>query len=419
MNKRKSPIVKPICIKQFISNHLNNKQNIKVYKHYLFKKTKVDTDFYIQVLSSKRKFDPNHFNVSSVMIMVDRLKSNNSLKEISKELGFSRKSIVSNFNKLMKFNDVKHFPKRQRCNNCGQYFQQIQWLNIKNWFDSRNQAEQHRNFLQKQIMKNRYKDFFVYLNEVTKNYNKNKFKKVSVRAIKTSIFNIRLNFIESNPNSYITSEQSIYHLLKLPYLNLPIDILPIVSKRGYSSVLSRKQVQKKKKIGLNIKYRSEEINLRQNFFDYEMDTVVGSKRSKTVLLTLLNRKSRKAYSIKIGRTALAAKEGLETLIKAFNLRIDSLTIDNGSENYLLDKIDCIGQIYHCDPYRSSQKGSIENMHREIRLFFPKGKTFDNTSQEEIQEIMNRINNKTRKSLKYNGKYLSPNEYERILFAQSC
>ncbi|QQH28217.1 hypothetical protein HYE02_00815 [Mycoplasmopsis bovis] len=46
----------------------------------------------------------------------------------------------------------------------------------------------------------------------------------------------------------------------------------------------------------------------------------------------------------------------------------SLTIDNGSENYKLPEIESIKEIFHCHPYSSSEKGSIENAHRLLRRY---------------------------------------------------
>ncbi len=49
------------------------------------------------------------------------------------------------------------------------------------------------------------------------------------------------------------------------------------------------------------------------------------------------------------RNAKAIKENLEKLIKDNNLVIDTLTIDNGSENYKLPEIESIKEIFHCHP----------------------------------------------------------------------
>ncbi len=48
--------------------------------------------------------------------------------------------------------------------------------------------------------------------------------------------------------------------------------------------------------------------------------------------------------------------------------IDALTIDNGSENYKLPEYRINQKIFHCHPYSSSEKGSIENAHQVLRRY---------------------------------------------------
>ncbi len=57
--------------------------------------------------------------------------------------------------------------------------------------------------------------------------------------------------------------------------------------------------------------------------------------------------------------------------------LTSFTIDNGSENYKLPEIESIKEIFHCHPYSSSEKGSIENAHRLFKkIHITKGKSID-------------------------------------------
>ena len=57
-------------------------------------------------------------------------------------------------------------------------------------------------------------------------------------------------------------------------------------------------------------------------------------------------------------------------------------------------------IYFCEPYSSWQKGGIERNHEFIRYIIPKGITFDKLNKNNVIDIMNNINNVTRKSLNY-------------------
>lgn len=48
-------------------------------------------------------------------------------------------------------------------------------------------------------------------------------------------------------------------------------------------------------------------------------------------------------------------------------------------------------LFFCDAFKSNQKASVENMNKQIRKFFPKGKSVDYLSQENIRLIAKTIN----------------------------
>ena len=47
-------------------------------------------------------------------------------------------------------------------------------------------------------------------------------------------------------------------------------------------------------------------------------------------------------------------------------------------------------IFYCDSYRSNQKGNVENMNKQLRKYFPKGKSIAHLTEEEVQTINNII-----------------------------
>ena len=55
-------------------------------------------------------------------------------------------------------------------------------------------------------------------------------------------------------------------------------------------------------------------------------------------------------------------------------------------------------MFFCDPYVSNQKPNVENMNKQIRLFFPKGKSIDKYSIDDIKTINKTILNKPLRSL---------------------
>ena len=56
------------------------------------------------------------------------------------------------------------------------------------------------------------------------------------------------------------------------------------------------------------------------------------------------------------------------------------------------------KLFFCDPYVSNQKPNVENMNKQIRLFFPKGRSIDKYSKNDIKTINMTILNKPLRSL---------------------
>lgn len=56
------------------------------------------------------------------------------------------------------------------------------------------------------------------------------------------------------------------------------------------------------------------------------------------------------------------------------------------------------KLFFCDPYVSNQKPNVENMNKQLRLFFSKGQSIDKYTKNDIKTINNTILNKPLKSL---------------------
>jgi len=84
--------------------------------------------------------------------------------------------------------------------------------------------------------------------------------------------------------------------------------------------------------------------------------------------------------------------------------------DNGSEFSNPRALETDGQgnertrVFYCDPYASNQKGSCERNHEFIRMFIPKGKSFDSYTQSDISLMMDHINSYKRPSLGHKSPY---------------
>ncbi len=75
--------------------------------------------------------------------------------------------------------------------------------------------------------------------------------------------------------------------------------------------------------------------------------------------------------------------------------------DNGGEFARVDDIemDVRGEskLFFCDPNRSDQKGRIEKNHTLIRDILPKGTSFDNLTQDDINLVCSHVNSVKRAS----------------------
>lgn len=158
---------------------------------------------------------------------------------------------------------------------------------------------------------------------------------------------------------------------------------------------------------ISIHKRSEEINIRSRYGDWESDTMICKWRKglsvqyeRKSQLTRLN----KLLDLKSETTIEAISKSVDTLpLYLFK----SITLDNGPEGAkhqeLQENFDI--ETYFCDPYKSWQKGGVENMNGLIRQYLPKNTNLKEIPDEVIYQIQERLNNRPRKSLNY----LTPNE----------
>src|SRR5690625_286721 len=78
--------------------------------------------------------------------------------------------------------------------------------------------------------------------------------------------------------------------------------------------------------------------------------------------------------------------------------VKSVTVDNGPEfAYHYRLADSLGvPTYFCDPYSAYQRGTNEHFNGRIRKYLPKGTSFQDLDQEELDDIIHEINNRLRK-----------------------
>ena len=141
------------------------------------------------------------------------------------------------------------------------------------------------------------------------------------------------------------------------------------------------------------------VDLQKRIGDWEGDTIIGKNR-KSALLTLVERKTLYTIIVKItGKRADVLADNAIEVLRPLSDRFKTLTLDNGLEFSEHERISKeLGvKIYFAHPYSSWERGINENTNGLIRQYFPKGMNLNTVTEGQIQFVMNRLNNRPRKS----------------------
>ena len=216
----------------------------------------------------------------------------------------------------------------------------------------------------------------------------------------------------------VVVERLLYNYVDLGLLKIKNIDLPEKLKR---SEKSKKTRENKKILGDSIEQRPDDVDTREEFGHWEIDSVIGKKaEGEPQVMTLVERKLRESIWIKVrNHSAEAIDEALNALIEQFgdkyNEVFKSITGDNGSEFANLSKVEAKGiSVYFTHPYSSYEKGTNECHNRMLRRFIPKGKSIDDYSADDILFFADKINNLPRKILGYHTpEELFEQELDRI------
>ena len=213
----------------------------------------------------------------------------------------------------------------------------------------------------------------------------------------------------THSDELMISERSLYRYVDMALFKARnIDLPRKVRYRPRKSKLSFK-VDKACRVGRTYVDFENFIDSNPDIPIVEMDTVEGVKGGK-VLLTIhfiqsefmlaFLRDSNTSKSVTDIFNQLYTELGDELFKKLFPL----ILTDNGSEFSNPTAIECTAEgeirsrIFYCNASSPFQKGAIENNHEFIRRIIPKGKSFDNLTQNDINVMISHINSYKRKKL---------------------
>jgi transposase, IS30 family len=150
---------------------------------------------------------------------------------------------------------------------------------------------------------------------------------------------------------------------------------------------------------VSIDERPTVVDRKTRIGDWEGDTVIGKGR-KSALLTMVERKTLYTVIVRLtGKRANLLSKAAVTHMTDMKLKVKTITFDNGLEfaDHATIAEGLGADIYFAHPYASWERGINENTNGLIRQYFPKGTDFNQITDEQVQWVMNRLNNRPRKT----------------------
>lgn len=213
----------------------------------------------------------------------------------------------------------------------------------------------------------------------------------------------------TNSDSLMVSESTLYRLIDARAVSAMNMDLPRKVRFRHRKKSKSIKIDRACRINRDYECFKAFMTLHPDFPVSELDSVEGIKGGK-VLLTIHFPCAE--FMLAFIRDYNDSKSVTDIfnhlyLILGFDLFTEIFKVcltDNGSEfsNPKAIEFDSSGvqrtSVFYCDPSSPYQKGSAERNHEFIRLFVPKGKSFDSLSQAQVSVMMDHINSYCRSSL---------------------
>lgn len=213
----------------------------------------------------------------------------------------------------------------------------------------------------------------------------------------------------TNRDALMVSESTVYRLIdgsliSAKNIDLPRKVRFRVRKKKPSF-----KVDKRCRVGRTFDDFKLFCALHPDLSVTELDSVEGRQGGK-VLLTIHFTKAEMMLAFlrdyNSSRSVTATFDALYSLLghELFSSLFYLCLADNGSEFSnptaieFNDQGDSRAHLFYCDPSAPYQKGSAERNHEFIRCFVPKGSSFDNLTQDDVDLMMDHINSYHRDSL---------------------
>lgn len=215
----------------------------------------------------------------------------------------------------------------------------------------------------------------------------------------------------NNVNDLMCCEKTLYNYVDACLLDVRNIDLP--RKVRYRTRTSEKvfKVDRGCRIGRNHEDGEKFMAEHPDVLKVEMDTVIGSIGGKCLLTIHFVSCSFMLAFLRDANTSQSVIDIFDNLYKllgasTFARLFPIIVTDNGSE-FSNPKLIEYGpensfprrtNIFYCDASKPYQKGAIEVNHELIRRILPKGTSFDNLTQRDVDLMMSHINSYKRKKL---------------------
>lgn len=213
----------------------------------------------------------------------------------------------------------------------------------------------------------------------------------------------------SNADELMYSEKTIYNLLNASAFDADKMDCPRIVRMRPRKKDPDKKIDRHCYDGRTYEDYMQFISDNPDVPVVQMDTVIGRKGGKVLLTVFLSncnlllgflRDTNTARSVQSVFDELDAILGRETYCELFPVILtdrggefsNPTTIERGRDGELRSLV------FYCDPSAPYQKGGIEVAHELIRRILPKGTSFDDLQQEDIDLMLSHINSYKRGKL---------------------
>jgi IS30 family transposase len=153
---------------------------------------------------------------------------------------------------------------------------------------------------------------------------------------------------------------------------------------------------------VGIEHRPKIVEEKSRFGDFEIDLIVGAGQSGYIISMVDRMTKYVKLTCVSSKDSLTVAKAIINTLKFLGPYLKTVTADNGKEfsehEFIAKKL--MVDMFFADPYCSWQRGLNEHTNGLVRQYLPKGTSFANLSQYELDKIEKDLNTRPRKILNF-------------------